>query len=329
MNAAVAPGATVLVVGGGVVGTSAAYALANAGYAVTLVTAEQIGDGATAGNAGLLVPADSVVWPGPANARAVPATLLGRGGSSIRVSWANPSTIPWGIRFLANSTPRRYATACRSTHALSVHSLATAESWAGEVGTDLHRTGMLFLLDSAEAATELRHARRPLEDEGESYVELTRAELVAMDGAYDTLPDGIHAVYAPGAACGDSQGFARALVDRLRAGGATVLEGQPVTRLLLRNGRVIGAESAAGRLHADAVILAAGVGTRKLARTAGVRAPILPVKGYAATVPVTDCRRGSEGRRCAREPARGVLAHGRPTPPVDGRRDRSHRSRRD
>ena len=50
----------------------------------------------------------------------------------------------------------------------------------------------------------------------------------------------------------------------------------------------IGAESAAGRLHADAVILAAGVGTRKLARTAAVRAPILPVKGYAATVPVTD-----------------------------------------
>ena len=145
MNTAVAPGATVLVVGGGIVGTSAAYALANAGYAVTLVTAEQIGDGATAGNAGLLVPADSVVWPGPANARAVPATLLGRGGSSIRVSWAHPSTIPWGVRFLANSTPRRYATACRSTHALSVHSLATAESWAGEVGTDLHRTGMVFL----------------------------------------------------------------------------------------------------------------------------------------------------------------------------------------
>ena len=142
-------------------GASAAYALANAGYAVTLVTAEQIGDGATAGNAGLLAPADSVVWPGPANARAVPATLLGRGGSSIRVWWANPRTIAWGIRFLANSTPRRYATACRFTHALSVHSLATAQSWAGEVGTDLHRTGMVFLLDSAQAATELRHARPP------------------------------------------------------------------------------------------------------------------------------------------------------------------------
>jgi D-amino-acid dehydrogenase len=153
---------------------------------------------------------------------------------------------------------------------------------------------MLFLLDSLAAVTEVRHARLPLRDAGESYVELTRAELVAMDGAYHALPDGIHAVYAPGAARGDSQAFAHALVERLRAGGATVLEGRPVTRLFLRNGRVVGVESAAGRLHADAVILAAGVGTRSLARTVGVRAPILPVKGYAATVPVIDPERAPD-----------------------------------
>ena len=286
MSTTVAPGATVLVVGGGIAGTSAAYALANAGYAVTLVTAEQVGEGATAGNAGLVVPADSIVWPGPANARAVPAALLGRGGSSIKVSWANPATVPWGIHFLAHSTPRKYATSCRASHALSAYSLAVAEAWARELSADLHRTGMLFLVDSAEAATELRHARRALQDVGETYVELSRAELVAMDEAYDTLPDGIRVVYARGAATGDSQAFALALAGRLRAGGATVLEGRAVTRLLLDSGRVVGVESAAGRHHADAVVLAAGVGTRNLALTAGVRAPILPVKGYAATVPV-------------------------------------------
>jgi D-amino-acid dehydrogenase len=288
VNNPLPPGRTVLVVGGGIVGTSAAYALASAGYAVTVVTAEGVGDGATAGNAGLVVPADSVVWPGPANARAVPATLLGRGGSSIRVSWSNPSTIPWGIRFLANSTSRRYAAACRATHALSAHSLAIAEAWAGDVGADLKRTGMVFLLDSPEAVMEVRHARRPLQDAGESYVELTRAELEQMDEAYRSLPDGIHVVYAAGAARGDSRAFVHALVERLRAGGATIFERRPVTRLLSRNGSVVGVESMAGRNYADAVILAAGVGSQSLARTVGVRAPILPVKGYAATVPVID-----------------------------------------
>ncbi|RFU39817.1 FAD-dependent oxidoreductase [Actinomadura logoneensis] len=288
MSTVPAPGSTVLVVGGGVVGTSTAYALASAGYAVTLVTAERIGDGATAGNAGLLVPADSVVWPGPANARAVPATLLGRGGSSIKVSWTNPGTVVWGARFLANSTARKYAAACRATHALSTHSLKVARDWAasGELGTDLKRTGMLFLLDSPAAVAEALHARASLRDAGETYVELSRAELVAMDPAYDALPDGLHALYAAGAARGDSRAFTRALAGRLRDVGASVIEGRPVRRLLYGRGRVTGVATAAGELHAVAVVLAAGVGSRSLARTAGVRVPILPVKGYAATVPV-------------------------------------------
>lgn len=288
MSTALPPGSTVLVIGGGVVGTSAAYALVGAGYAVTLATAERIGDGASAGNAGLLVPADSVVWPGPANARAVPATLLGLGGSSIRVAWRNPSTVPWGLRFLANSTSRKYAAACRATHALSTHSLGVAEKWAaaGELGLDLTRTGMLFLVASPEAVTGAFHARAALSAAGETYVELSRAELTAMDPAYAAIPTGLRAVYAAGAARGDSQAFALALADRLRACGATVLEGQPVTRLIVQGGQATGAKTAGGRLAADAVVLAAGAGTRRLARTAGVRAPILPVKGYAATVPI-------------------------------------------
>ena len=310
-------------------GTSAAYALANAGYAVTLVTAEQVGEGATAGNAGLVVPADSVVWPGPANARAVPATLLGRGGSSIKVSWANPATVPWGIRFLAHSTPRKYATSCRASHALSVHSLAIAEVWARELSADLHRTGMLFLVDSAEAATELRHARRALQDEGETYVELSRAELVAMDEAYDTLPDGIHVVYAPGAASGDSQAF-------------RPCSRRPVTcRRSDRPGRARCHQAAAGQRSRRR----GGVGswpapcrrgrprrgcrnTKPGAhrRSSGTDPSRQRLRGHR---PCHRPRRGSHGRRSAREPACGVLPHGRPSPLVDGRRDRSHRPRRD
>lgn len=285
MSTALPPGSSVLVVGGGVVGTSAAYALASAGYEVALATARQIGDGASAGNAGLLVPADSVVWPGPANARAMPATLLGR-SAGIRVAWGNPRTVPWGLRFLANSTARKYAAACRATHSLSTHSLRVAEKWAaaGDVGTDLKRTGMLFLVDSPEAVTEAWHARAALSAAGETYTELTRAELTELDKAYAVLPTGLRALYAPGAARGDSQAFALALADRLRGLGATVLERRPVTRLVFEDGRVTAAETADGRLFADAVVLAAGVATRRLARTAGVRAPVLPVKGYAATV---------------------------------------------
>lgn len=281
-------GGSVVVVGGGVVGAATAYAATRAGFAVTLVTAGQVGDGATAGNAGLLVPADSVVWAGPANARAVPATLVGRGGSSIRVAWGNPATVPWGLAFLAAATARRYAAACRAAHALSVHSLAVTQAWAGQVGADVERTGMVFLLGSADDVAALRAARAPLADAGEQYEELPAGRLAALDPAYASLPAGLRAVLAPGAARGDSRAFARALADAVRAAGGAVREGEPVDRLITDAGRVVGVRTTAGPLPADAVVLAAGTGTRALARGAGVRVPVLPVKGYAATVPVAD-----------------------------------------
>jgi hypothetical protein len=84
--------AEVLVVGAGAVGLSTAFALLKAGLSVSVVSAGGVGDGATAANAGLLVPADSLVWPGPENARAVPKTILGRGGASISIDWSNPAT---------------------------------------------------------------------------------------------------------------------------------------------------------------------------------------------------------------------------------------------
>lgn len=288
MTSPLGPGAAILVIGGGVVGTSTAYALADAGYTVTLITAESIGDGASAGNAGLVVPADSTVWPGPANARAVPDTLLGRGGSSITVSWRNPRVIPWGLRFLANSTQRKYESSCAAAHALSAHSLSVAQEWAstGDLGTRLARTGMVFLYGSAADIAEARHTRAPLSEAGETYRELTRKELVDIDAAYDQMPDELRVSYGAGAASGDSHLFANGLAGRLRSAGGTVLEREPVTEVVCEGGRVVGVRLTDRELTADAVVLAAGTATPRLARTAGVCAHILPVKGYAATVPI-------------------------------------------
>lgn len=296
MSTALAPGSSILVVGGGVVGSSAAYALAVRGYEVTMITDEMVGDGASAGNAGLLVPADSVVWSGPANAKAVPATLVGRGGSSIRVEWSNLRTIPWGLRFLSRSTASRYDRSCRSAHALSVHSLRVAAAWsaAGDLGTDLQRTGMLFLVDSAAGVDEVRQVRKSLVDVGESYAELSRDELVEMDPAYSSMPEGMRAVYAAGAARGDSQTFSRRLAERVVGLGGTLREHTRADGVLVRDGRAAGVRSGSRTYVADAVVLAAGVGTRALARTAGIGAPILPVKGYAATVAVRDPARAPD-----------------------------------
>src|SRR5690606_19691044 len=50
-------------------------------------------------------------------------------------------------------------------------------------------------------------------------------------------------------------------------------------------GRVIGLETSAGVRQYHRVVLAAGARTRELAGTANVRLQMLPVKGYALTMP--------------------------------------------
>jgi glycine/D-amino acid oxidase-like deaminating enzyme len=65
-----------------------------------------------------------------------------------------------------------------------------------------------------------------------------------------------------------------ALIDSGRARGMEVLEGVAVTALEARAGKVTGVRIADGVLAADAVVVASGVNTPKLAATLGVTVPI-------------------------------------------------------
>lgn len=85
------------------------------------------------------------------------------------------------------------------------------------------------------------------------------------------------AIWAPDDGAVDAIGVAERLVEGARAHGAEVRLGTPVTAILCGGeGRVVGVETAAGRLAADAVVLAAGVGTAALAAPLGIRVPVAP-----------------------------------------------------
>jgi glycine/D-amino acid oxidase-like deaminating enzyme len=66
----------------------------------------------------------------------------------------------------------------------------------------------------------------------------------------------------------------RALAEGARQAGAAIVEHRPVTALGTDGGRVVGVETAEGRLEADEVVIAAGVWSRALLAAAGVDAPI-------------------------------------------------------
>ena len=97
-----------LVLGGGVVGVTTAYFLAKAGHQVTILEEKgDLGQEATAGNAGIVAPGHAFAWAQPK----APAMLLRslRGDeTAIRVRFApDPHLYTWGLRFLRECTPAR------------------------------------------------------------------------------------------------------------------------------------------------------------------------------------------------------------------------------
>ena len=75
--------------------------------------------------------------------------------------------------------------------------------------------------------------------------------------------------------------------------------GLPVRGLIRNGNRVVGASTTMGAVRADATVLALGMGSRSVARTAGIQLPLYPVKGYSITL-------GASGDD-ARLPRMGIL----------------------
>lgn len=90
-----------------------------------------------------------------------------------------------------------------------------------------------------------------------------------------------------------------ALAKGARAGGATVVEGVRVLRLLHVGGRVMGVRTTEGDVEAEHVVLTGGMWTRQLALEAGVNIPLHPVEHHYV---VSHALEGADGNSpCTRD----------------------------
>ena len=165
------PSSTIALVGGGVVGVSTAWALLQRGYHVELFEEDtEVGTGATASNAGMLVPGDSVAWANPAAVITLASQLITRTQGFIRVHpKAGLRLIPWGIRFLLECLPWRVRRNVATTHRLSVYSLGLLAKLQSDLDLEFAfaQDGMTFLTHDRAAAERLATSHAVLAGRGE------------------------------------------------------------------------------------------------------------------------------------------------------------------
>lgn len=281
---------SIVVVGGGLLGVSTAYFLVRAGHKVTVLDGGSApGQGTSFANGGLLTPSMADPW----NAPGVYWNLLkwlGREDAPMLLRpHALPSLVGWGLEFLFNSSNTRYMAHTLHNVNLANYSLEVLRKIRGE--EDLYyeasTTGTIKLFRDAEALdrTEVfAHQCDRFEVE-----RLDADGCVAREPALAEIRDEIvGGLYHPNDESGDALLYCEELARAASALGCEFQFSTWVTSLRVSGGRVSGVETDDDLLRPDVVVLAAGSESVELARTAGLRLPVKPAKGYSITFPVAE-----------------------------------------
>lgn len=288
----------IVVIGAGIIGVTTAYELAERGHQVTLLEKrEGAGLETSFANGGQLSASQVAPWAGPE----VPGLVLrwlGRADAPFRLKLKpDPEQWLWLLRFLmrcrASARDERILpnlALALLTHARMDAMAARFEGEGAPIAFDEQKTGILQIFHQVDA---LKDATVPIEKMRRAGLEQTvvsARECADIEPALGSaLQKGEIAggIYCPDDRTGDAHLFTERLADRLKHLGVAFMSGAEVTNFESSGDRVTGVRTKTWLFAADAVVLAAGVSTTRLARLAGIRRlPVYPLKGYSVTVPV-------------------------------------------
>jgi D-amino-acid dehydrogenase len=288
----------ILVLGSGVIGTTSAYYLAQAGHEVTVVDRQPAAAMETSyGNAGEVSPGYAAPWAGPGiPMKAIKWLLMRHSPLAIRPS-LDPKMWSWVFQMLGNCTSARYEINKGRMVRLAEYSrdcLIELRAATG-ISYDERMQGTLQLfrtqkqLDASEADIAV------LKRYGVPYEVLDPAGCIKVEpGLVHVRQKFLGALRLPGDETGDCFKFTQNLAKMAEKLGVTFRYGVSINRLQQEGGKITSVHTSAGEMKADAYVLALGSYSPHLLRDVDLSVPIYPIKGYSITVPITDASRAPE-----------------------------------
>ena len=280
----------VVVMGGGVVGVTAAYELQKDGHEVVLIERNSaVGDETSWGNAGMIAPGHSFAWSSPTAPFVLLKSLFSKNQALRFTPSADPRLWTWSLQFLAQCTESRAARNTLRKHRLAGYSQSVLQETlkSESIEYDRNARGILYFYRSQASLDRGVAHMKILADDGQQMRTLSRAEVIALEPSLASAQHKIAGgIYCPTDETGDCSKFTKALAEICKARGAEFLTGQSVEKLETSGDRVTEIRTSSGRLKADLYVMALGNQSPLLARTIGERLPIYPVKGYSLTLPI-------------------------------------------
>ena len=273
------------VVGGGVVGLACAWELTRGGADVDVLEAGEVGGGVSRGNTGWVCPTITSPLPAPGMVREGLRQLVTRGDAFVLRPRLDPAFVRWLWSFRRSCAPGRYEAGVRALLALNRRTLELYDDYR-EAGIpfEMHDTGLVVAAVTSTGLAAYRRLAGLLRDLGYDggVEELDGAAPAELEPALD--PARVRwALHARVDRFVRPEDFTAGLAQTLRARGVSIREHHPVEAVERQNGgwRLRSREE---DTHADAVVLAAGLGSAPLLRRFGVSMPLVGARGYSVTV---------------------------------------------
>ncbi len=273
----------VIIIGGGIIGLASAWALHRRAIPCIVLDQEPIHDGASLGNAGL------IVYGHPP---------LTRPGVSVQgLKWMFDSKSPLYIKPRFDGDLARWLLTfhrhCNKPHFEACLAVLAHLGWETARGFDEMRSDASIdcdwrprgWLDVCLESSSLDESEREIEHLSPFGYTAERLDGDALRGTDPAFGDEVAgAVRFDQSATMDPLAFMRSLRRWLEREGVEIREGPRrggVERLLTENERVTGVELASGEvIETERVVLAAGSWSGPLAATVGLNVPLQPARGY-------------------------------------------------
>ncbi len=270
----------IIVVGGGIIGICCAYYLAKRGADVTVVERDEIGKGASYGNAGTIAPGHGPVNKPGRVKQALKSVFDPLSPLYVAPRW-DPRLAQWLVSFSRYCSRQRLEYALRVMAPLSHATVALfdelVQQEALECGYrragyyEVYRTDAGVAAGAHEAELVRRHGFAP--------------EVLVRDQLRERIPvlhhDVVGGVYFPEGSTVDPYRLVTELAQRTQGYGASIRAGAAVSEVLAPRGTVMRVRTENGEtIDADTVVLATGAYSLELSRRLGVRLPLQAGKGY-------------------------------------------------
>ena len=271
---------TAIVIGGGLIGMACAVQLQASGIDTLVVDPVSVRRAASWGNAGHIAIEQVEPLASRASLSSLPSRLFVRGGAVALPLRDIGAWLPFSARLIGASRPARFEAGKAALSAALAEAMPAWRRLLEAAGASrlLVEDGHFVLWETPASAAAGRAAWQRADTGSARFRDATPEELETISSLLDRPPAGAIRFTGTGQVA-DPGLLAEALAGRFeRLGGRQRCAG--VAGLRLSGGKAEAVLEGGDRLEADALVLAAGVGSGPIAETLGYRVPIVAERGY-------------------------------------------------